>query len=495
MTFGRRPNQWKPPRKLAGILASWGPTFVFKSFVICIAVINVHTFHAAYGQEQEGWNLVTEHQKEIGFHAREGIDSQRENYRPLRKVFLGSRGKATKDTFSLHWNLKWSGNRNLSPSSSGKRPPDEIYYPRRRVLTNGTVLDQNQQFLVREAYLQWLEEGWLLQTGAIRYGWGTADFVNPVSVVNPKDLRYGLSAEKDQQLLSTPSLRLTRLLDERSMTLVLIPLQESTLFPSAEHNWDLELDNQRFRTQTIQDEKSRNVGSVALKYDVTIPSGDLSFIYYNGTDHELAVRPESLTIEDRRPLVINLKQLSVRKNSWGAAYQQTFDGIVLKAESLYTPDKTAPKTFDRSRIETLEFPLETMTTPHVASSFGFNYFLETRDFLGIKLSETIFTGEYFAQRFLKSGVLPGLTNEMIGANLRTGAMEDRLEVLATFLYDRLLNGQGKLLKVTFADDAIKHSLNLGQFDGPLPAGDAIGSAFYYFRSRDYAAYELSYSLP
>lgn len=466
-------------------------TLFFKLFALTSGVT---ISHPVIAEDSDTWNLITEHQNEAGFLVKEGLDSQRENFRPLRELFLTSRGKTIKDSVSLHWNLRWSGNRNLEPTIDGVRPPDEIYYHRRRHLTNGSILDQNQQLLVKEGYFQWLEEGWLLQGGAIRYAWGTADFINPISVVSSKDLRYGLSAEKDQQFLSTTSIRLTRLLDEQSLTIVYVPLAESSLIPSQEHNWNLDLDNQRFRVRTIPDEKVRNTGNVALKYDLVIPSGDLSFIYYNGTDSDLITQPASLTIRNNAPLMIDLNQVSVRKNSWGGSYQQTFDGLVLKLESLYTSDKKAPKNFDRTKVESLDFPIEMTTSPHLASSAGINYFLNVRDILGIKLSETVLTTEIFSQKHLKSGVLPGLSNQILAGNLRTGAMEDRLEILLTYLHDLALDGQGKVMKISFSDDNIKHTLNLGQFDGKKPDNEDIGSLFYYFRARDYASYELSYSL-
>lgn len=450
--------------------------------------------HHSRAISDEAPTLSSEHQGEIGLLGKEGLDEQRENYRPTRELYLTTRGKMSRESLSLHWQFKWSGNRNLENRHPEKRLTDEIYYDQRRHLINGSILDQNQQFLVREAYFQWLEEGWLLQAGSIRYPWGSADFINPISVINSKDLRYGFTTDKDQQLLSSPSLRLSRLLDERSLTFVYVPIHESSLVPSSEHNWHLDLDNQRFRTRTIQDQKAREMGSVALKYDFTIPSGDLSVLYYNGADNDVIAQPDQLTVDNNHPLVLEFKQKSIRKNAWGGSYQQSFDSLVTKFEALYTPDKAGPKSFERADVESMSFPIELTTSPYIASTAGFNYFFKFRDLLGIKLSETIFTSEFYSQKYLNAGILPGLTSQMLLFNLRTGALEDRLEILATYIQDTVLDGHAKILKMSFSDDQWKHILHFGQFSGEKPLRDDIGSLFYYFRTRDYAAYEISYSI-
>ncbi len=449
--------------------------------------------------EEAGDNLVgfdVEQTSEIGIGLRDGIDQDRGEYRPSREISAANRGKLTKNTVSLLWNLKWSGNRNLWNHDGNKddqtRSPDEIYYFRRRHLINGSILDQNQQLLVKDAYLQVLDEGWLLQVGSIRYGWGTADSINPISVMNPRDYRGGLVGDKETGILSVPSMRLSRLGDGQSLTVVYVPAFEASLIPDSEQNWHLDLDNQRFRLGPVQDEKVRRMGNMGVKYDVNIPDGDINFIVYSGADSDLVAEPYSLVVVNNEPLVLETRQLVPRKNSAGMAYQQTFGKWLLKGESLYTMDKLAPKSFELDQIESVTFPVEMRKTPHLNSTVGFNYFLSIDSIFGLKLSETVWTTEYNAQRYLKAGVLGGLTGDLLVNNLRTGAFEDRVELFVTHIRDLALQGDAKMVKAVFVGETLKHGLSLALYDGPVPTGDDLGSVFYYWRTKDYLSYDLSY---
>jgi hypothetical protein len=467
---------------------------------IALFFIGARDLMAGEGVDEGQITFEVEQTSEIGVGMRDGIDRDRDKYRPLREVFGGNRGKITKNTASLLWNVKWSGNRNLWSPVEGEevsgrphgRLPDEIYYPRRRHLINGSILDQNQELIVKDAYLQVLDEGWLLQVGSIRYAWGTADSINPISVMNPRDYRGGIVGEKDDAILSIPSMRLSRLGDGQSLTVVYVPVFEASIIPSAEQNWHLDLDNQRFRLGPVQDEKARPMGNVGLKYDLTIPDGDINLMVYNGSDSDLVAEPSSLLVVNNEPFILESRQLVPRKNSVGLAYQQTFGKWLAKVESLYTIDKLAPKSFERDQIESLSFPIEMRKTPHLNTTVGFNYFLSIESLFGLKLSETVWTTEYNAQRYLKAGVLGGLTGDLLVNNLRTGAFEDRLELFLTYIRDIGLQGDAKMVKAVFAGETLKHSVSLGLYDGSVPAGDDMGSAFYYWRTKDYLSYDLSY---
>ncbi len=434
-------------------------------------------------------NIAWDRTFAISLLAAEGTDAERTAFRPLRQLRLSSRSKLILKNYSLHWRVRYEASRDAIP---GATDHDDDYSGRDAGLPNGSVLRRNHQFIVQEAYAQYLQEGWLAQAGAQQFAWGPADSVNTLSVMSPQDLRAGFIGDKETKLAALPSVRLALLGDTSTFNIIYAPWQQPPLTPSPSQNWYVRPDNLAFEPTIVPDDQVRSQGSYAFKYDRSIPNGDITLLYYQGADYDLLTVPTALRVVNNQPLQLESVQILRQKTAYGAGYSQTLGAWVLKAEGLYSPNKRTVPDVDRAHIEDETFPLPLKKTAHYQATVGFNYFAPISNLYGIPLGDTVLTAEYYRSRYLADDLMPPLMSDLVIGNLRTALLEDRLEVMTTYVADTTNKGHAWSTRFTFHGATLQHALNIARFDGAMPAANDIGSVFYYWRRNDFVSYEATY---
>ena len=342
--------------------------------------------------------------------------------------------------------------------------------------------------------MQESHEKWLLQVGNQLFGWGSADSINPMAVFNPPDLRLGFIGDKETKSAPIPAAKFALIADGSTLNFVYAPWRRAPLTPSNGQNWYVKADNFDFNANLQPTERVSGNGSLAIKYDRTIPDGDISLLYYKGADYDVTGIINGLLVENNQPLVLDVIQVVPDKTSVGASYTQTFGKWVMKAESLYTLNKQVLPSIDANKIQDQTFPIGLRTTPAYQITAGFNYFSAIRDFFGIPLGDTVFTAEYYKSRFLAKETTRPFVSDLLLTNIRTSFLDDRLETLMSYVVDMGANGSSFIGKLTYAGESLRHSLSYSSFDGRKSSSNEIGSLFYYWRANDHISYEISYPL-
>ena len=436
-------------------------------------------------------SLTVQHQATLSLLAIQGLKNTSHGFKPSRELRLTDKAKIISGRNSVVWNLRLDVSRSLltkGPSS------DEPIADQHISLPNGSVLDKNYALIVQEAYVQHLREHWMLQVGSQMFAWGSADSINPMSVFNPQDLRSGFLGDKETKIAPIPAVRLALLSDGQTLNFIYAPWRRASLLPGPTQNWYLAPDNLSFNVQLTPKKSVEDQGSYAIKYDRSIAEGDLSFLYYEGADYDIETVPKELLVINNQPLTVNLVQVVPDKTSYGASYSQTFGKWVLKAETLYTSNKLAIPDVDRNRIQDVRFPLELQKTSYLQATLGFNYFAPITQFFGLPLGDTVLTAEYYKAHYNKKGVIQPSLSDLIITNLRTTAMEDRLELGLTYGLSPTDQGRTWSGKLSFNGDTFRHNLIYAGFDGRQPAANKTGSIFYYWRNNDLVSYEIAYPL-
>jgi hypothetical protein len=438
------------------------------------------------------WSETTlKRQATLSLFVHEGVDTERQYFRPQREIRLAERGSLLGDAQSFHWDLKLHMNRDVA---SPDRDLDEDYGTRYTRLLNGSVLGQSSQFIVRGLYWQRSEETWMFQIGSMQHIWGPADGINTLSVMNPQDLRFGLLGDKDSKYLAIPSAKLSLNQSDTNLSLTYAPWAQASLLPEPIHNYNINLDNQNFKT-VLQPRRSILLSpSAAVKLDKNIGGADVTALFYNGTDYDPIGIPTALEVKNNEPLELQVDQAQFRKTSFGLGYNQVVGPWALKAEGLYTPKKRVLPVVDIDQIQDEVLPTPPRTGQHIQTSIGFNYFTPIRNLLGISLGETVVTAEYFRQRIFGKSLLPAVLSDLILMNIRTAALDDQLEINISQALDLSLHGNTHALKATYLGSTLNHSFIYTALGGRKPEGNNIASIFYYWRRNDSIAYEISYNL-
>ena len=435
--------------------------------------------------------VTWQHSSNLSLTATEGVDPDRVSFLPTRELRLTDKAKVILNSTSLIWNVRVQINRNVMTKSGFI---DDPYAVKPTTLPNGSVIGKGYQLIVQEAYVQESHEKWLLQVGSQLFGWGSADSINPMAVFNPPDLRLGFIGEKETKVAPIPAAKFALIADGSTLNFVYAPWRRAPLTPSYGQNWYVTADNFAFNSNLQPTDRVDSKGSLAIKYDRTIPDGDISLLYYKGADYDVTGIINGLIVENNQPLVLDVNQVVPEKTSLGASYTQTFGKWVMKAESLYTLNKQVLPSIDANKIQDQSFPIGLRSTPAYQITAGFNYFSAIKDFFGIPLGDTVFTAEYYRSRLLAKETTQPFISDLILTNIRTSFLDDRLETLLSYVVDFGANGSSFIGKLTFAGESLRHGLTYSSFDGHKPSSNQIGSLFYYWRANDHISYEISYPL-
>ena len=433
--------------------------------------------------------LTWQRSSTVGLAITEGIGAPSGSFKPTRELKLTDKSKVVLGRSSLVWNLRLQVNRDALP---GRNKPDDTYVERPVTLPNGSIMEAGRQLVVQEAYAQHVQDAWLIQAGSQAYSWGSADSINTINVMNPGDLRAGFIGDKETKVSPVPTVRLALLGEGQTLNLIYAPWRRAPLLPGPTQNWYVNPDNLSFGIDLASEEHVQSQGSVAIKYDQSIAEGEFSLLYYAGADYDFSAVPTSLLVRNNQPLAVRATQTIPDKTLVGATYSQTFGKWVLKGEGAYSPNKKAMPEVDRTKIASQKFPLPLASTPSFETTVGVNYFASIKKIFGLPVGETILTAEYHRAQYLKAGIAAPMFGDVGVLNVRTTTMEDRLEVMLTGVADIAKIGRAANIKLTYSGEDLRHSLAFSGFTGDTPPDGSIGSLFYYWREKSFAAYELTY---
>src|SRR6056297_1609051 len=144
---------------------------------------------------------------------------------------------------------------------------DYPYSAESRTHRNLRISSESSEIIFRELYYNWLIDKYRIRIGNQVYPWGTADFLNSTSYLNPNDLRELILKEGDELRLGVPSASAMIFFSDFTMELVFVPVHTAPAIPSTGHFWAVkEVEGQYpvyFDESDPMDASSENFGYAA----------------------------------------------------------------------------------------------------------------------------------------------------------------------------------------------------------------------------------------
>ncbi len=140
---------------------------------------------------------------------------------------------------------------------------------------------------IRELYLNILQGDWEYQVGINTLFWGVTESVNIVDIVNQTDGVEGLNSDAK---LGQPLLKITRILDNGSFDLLILPQFRVGTYPGKEgrFNPSLPVDTDNATYESSDGDKHIDY---ALRYATTFNDIELGLSGFNGTSREAKLLP------------------------------------------------------------------------------------------------------------------------------------------------------------------------------------------------------------
>ncbi len=364
---------------------------------------------------------------------------------------------------------------------------------------NLRVSTESSELMARELYYSWLSGNYRIRIGNQIFGWGTADFLNSTSYLNPMDLRELLFKDQDEVRLGVPAVSGMIFSDDYTVELVFVPLHIAAALPATNHYWSVKFVEGSypviFDDSEPLDADARNFG-YAGRVSTTFQGIDISFSAYHGPDNNPVLVPYQTVLIPNQPVALLVNPEYFVADFVGADFSMDYDDFVFQAETAYSPDKTGFVRQNTDLPQFLEFPFDTKESGFVSYSVGFNYFMPLHQWIPGHTGDTLFTVEWYDAMYLDDDINPPQITDFATVRFQDDYFDKRVHLSLTGIFE---TARGGMIFWPRAEYDFKNGFKLElAYIGINASGEddfEEDSIFYYFRDNDFVMVNLRYAYP
>lgn len=320
---------------------------------------------------------------------------------------------------------------------------NEYFYSKDfEVFRNLRISDKSYEIIFNELFLTLGTELFRLRIGNQKYGWGTADAINPTTYFNPQDARELLFRDEDESRLAIPSASGMIFIGDYTLELVFAPIHIPMPMAETGNFWEIKYKEGPFPVKSYKP-KGLDINSSNFAYGGRLSGSyfgsDISLSGYHGPDKDPTIIPNETSTPINEPVEFWIKPEYYTVNYMGIDFSKTFGPIVMQFETIYSPDKTGvidqdmPNTTEE--LEDLDVPFEIEKSDYISYSVGFNYFIPLNRLIKDHEGTTLFTFEWHQSIFLDDKFMPPMYTDILLGRIQddffnsfihiaiTGAME------------------------------------------------------------------------
>ena len=376
---------------------------------------------------------------------------------------------------------------------------DYPYAPESRTHRNLRISSESSEIIFRELYYNWLIDKCRIRIGNQVYPWGTADFLNSTSYLNPNDLRELILKEGDELRLGVPSASAMIFFSDFTMELVFVPVHTAVAIPSTGHFWAVkEVEGQYpvyFDESDPMDASSENFG-YAVRVSRTYRGMDLSLSGYHGPDNDQLLVPFRTVLEPNKSVGIMIQPQYFVVDYVGADFSTTYEDFAFNAEVAYSPNKHGIIEQNTDQPQTLEFPYDTAETDYLSYSLGVNYFIPMQKLLPGHAGDSLFTMEWYQAAYFEDKFDSPQITDLLSFQFQDSYFDKRVKVWLATVFETRRGGMifwpklGYDFKNGFEVEVGYVGIN-GRGEGDYDKD----SLFYYYRENDIIMVNFTYAFP
>ncbi|GAB6097110.1 hypothetical protein JCM14469_33640 [Desulfatiferula olefinivorans] len=373
---------------------------------------------------------------------------------------------------------------------------DHAYREKTDVSRNLTVTGDAAELSINEGYVHYENTAFRLRVGNQIYGWGTADVLNPTACFNPHDMREFFFRDEDEIREGVFSLSGMVFFERSTLEMVMAPVHTPGILPVRDRYWAIDLDN--YSLPILFDDPQKlaarfsNIGWGA-RLTTTIYGADTSASVYHGPDPDLQFVPMRTVIGEDGRVCVLVEPRSGVISRLGADVSRAIGDLVIQAEAAFTADKPAVLDQSTQGSASVTLPYTMDTSPFIAVSLGFNYFIPLYKLLDGHDGDTVLTVEWYRGRYLENGFVPPILSNLLSVRLQDSYLDGRVSLSLSGLWDVRKSGGTLWPKVTYDfQNGLSTSLGWIRIDGASRARNDTASVFYYYRTNDSVVWSLRY---
>lgn len=364
---------------------------------------------------------------------------------------------------------------------------------------NLRISSKDSELMARELYYSWLLGKYRIRIGNQIFGWGTADFINSTSYLNPADLRELVFKDQDDLRLGVPAVSGMIFLSDYTVELVFVPLHIAAALPSTNHYWAVKFVEGSypviFKDSEPLDADAENFG-YAGRISTTFRGMDMSLSAYHGPDNEPVLVPSRTVLIPNQPVALLIDPEYFVADFVGADFSMDYEDFVFQAETAYSPDRTGFVKQNTDLPQYLKFPFETKKSGFVSYSVGFNYFIPLHQWIPGHTGDTLFTAEWYDAMYLDDDINPPQITDFLTARFQDDYFDKRIHLSLTGIFE---TRGGGMVFWPEAEYDFKNGFKLELAYVGINAGGENDfdedSVFYYFRDNDFVMVNLRYAYP
>ena len=377
---------------------------------------------------------------------------------------------------------------------------DDYPYSREsRTHRNLRISSKSSEIIFRELYYNWLFDKCRLRIGNQVYPWGTADFLNSTSYLNPSDLRELILKDEADIRLGVPSVSAMLFFPEFTAEFVFVPVHTAVAMPSTNHFWAVqEVEGQYpvyFDDPDPMHANSENFG-YAARVSSTWRGMDFSVSGYHGPDNDQLMVPlRSVLVPDRSVGVMIEPRYAV-VDYVGADFSMTYEDFAFNAEVAYSPNKRGVIAQNTDLPQDLEFPYDTERADYLSYSLGVNYFIPMHKLLSGHAGDSLFTMEWYQATYFEDKFDDPQITDLLSFQFQDSYFDKRVKVwLATVLETRR---GGVIFWPKLGYDfrnGFEAEIGYVGINGSGEGDYDEDSLFYYYRDNDVIMVNFTYAFP
>jgi len=381
---------------------------------------------------------------------------------------------------------------------------DDYEYSREsRTHRNLRISSQSSEIIFRELYYNWLFDKYRLRIGNQIYPWGTADFLNSTSYLNPNDLRELILKDDDERRLGVPSVSAMMFFSDFTVEMVFVPCHTAVPLPSTDpvtdHFWAVDKVEDQYPVYFDESDpmaaNSENFG-YAARISSTYRGMDFSVSGYHGPDNDQLLVPVQTVLEPNESVGIRVEPRYFVVDYMGADFSMTYEDFAFNAEAAYSPNKRAVIDQDTDHPQDLEFPYDTERADYLSYSIGVNYFIPMHKLLPGHAGDSLFTMEWYQATYFDDKFEDPQLTDLLSLQFQDSYFDKRVKVWLATVFETRDGGMifwpklGYDFKNGFEVEVGYVAIN-GQGEGDYDED----SLFYYYRDNDIVMVNFTYAFP
>lgn len=364
---------------------------------------------------------------------------------------------------------------------------------------NLRISGESSEIIFRELYYNWTRKKFRLRIGNQIYGWGTADFLNPTSYMNPTDFRELLFKDEDQVTLGVPSVSGLFFFKGFTVEAVFVPVHTASPYPETGDFWSVKQVEGSypliFGDDDPMEANGKNFGYGA-RLAATRSGVDFSVSGYHGPDHSPVLVPYSTVLIENQTVSILVQPEYFIVDYLGADMSFAWGDFTFQAEAAYSPNKSSFVKQDTTRPQELVFPYDTEKTDYLAYSLGFNYFIPLQKLLPGHAGESLFIMEWYQAQYFDDDVERPQITDFLTCRFQDTYLDDQISISMTAIFETRNSGVILWPQVGYDfQNGFKVEAGYVAIDGHGEGDYQNDSIFSYYNDNDFIMVNVRYAFP